>query len=92
MKIALFAILTLLTFTACQAQQVEKSLVEDLREKVVDKTYPKIDAIVVKHDNEIIIEEYFNEFEKDSQHDMRSSFKSITILLDNDSIFAFVIG
>ncbi|MDJ1472872.1 serine hydrolase domain-containing protein [Xanthocytophaga flava] len=75
-----FAILILL-FANCHAQQVDKSIVEELKTKIASKTYPKIDAIVVEQDNKIIIEEYFNEFKKDSQHDMRSSFKSITSLL-----------
>ena len=80
MKTTLFVILVLLSIS-CPAQHVDKSLIEELKEKVADKTYPKIDAIVVEHDDKIIIEEYFNGFKKDSQHDMRSSFKSITSLL-----------
>lgn len=80
MKTILFAI-SMLLFTNCHAQQVDKSHIEVLKEKVLDKTYPKIDAIVVEHGDKIIMEEYFNEFKKDSQHDMRSSFKSITSLL-----------
>jgi hypothetical protein len=51
MKAILFA--TLMSFTNCQAQQVGKSLIEQLKEKVADKTYPKIDAIVVEHDHKI---------------------------------------
>lgn len=80
MKLLLFAILTL-TVINSQAQQAHKALIQELKEKVADKTYPKIDAIVVEQDNKIVMEEYFNGFTKDSQHDMRSSFKSITSLL-----------
>ncbi|MDJ1506853.1 serine hydrolase [Xanthocytophaga agilis] len=80
MKPICFAVLILL-FVNCQAQQVNNSLVEELKAKIASKIYPKIDAIVVEHGDKIIIEEYFNEFKKDSQHDMRSSFKSITSLL-----------
>ena len=80
MKFILFAISVLL-FTNCQSQHSGKSLTEELNEKVADKTYPKIDGIVVEQNNKIIIEEYFNGFKKDSLQDLRSSFKSITSLL-----------
>ena len=63
MKTTLFVILVLLSIS-CQAQHVDKSLIEELKEKVADKTYPKIDAIVVEHDDKIIIEKYFNGFKK----------------------------
>ncbi|MBB5286166.1 CubicO group peptidase (beta-lactamase class C family) [Rhabdobacter roseus] len=77
----LLAALFILLFTNCQAQPAEHSLLKELKEKVVDKTYPKIDAIVVKRGDTMIIEDYFNGFKKDTPHDMRSSFKSITSLL-----------
>lgn len=80
MKIILIA-LSILLFSNCQSQHAEKSLIGELKEKIADKTYPKIDAIVVRHNDKIIIEEYFNGFKKDSLHDTRSSFKSITSLL-----------
>lgn len=80
MRSILFAI-SILLFTNCTAQQVDKPLIKELKGKVVDKTYPKIDAILVEHDGKIILEDYYNGFKKDSQHDTRSSFKSITSLL-----------
>lgn len=80
MKAILFTI-SVLSFTICQAQHSGDSLIRELNKKVAAKVYPNIDGIVVEHGNKIIIEEYFNEFTKDSLHDMRSSFKSITSLL-----------
>jgi CubicO group peptidase (beta-lactamase class C family) len=80
MKTILFA-LSILFFTTCRAQLADHSLIEDLKNKVADKTYPKIDAIIVKQQDKIILEEYFNGFKKDTPHDTRSSFKSITSLL-----------
>lgn len=77
----LFALLVVL-FTHCHAQQQrDQALIETLKGKIADKTYPKIDAVIVEHGDKILIEEYFNGFKKDSQHDMRSSFKSITSIL-----------
>ncbi|GAB3696013.1 serine hydrolase domain-containing protein [Spirosoma flavus] len=80
MKTILLA-LGLLGLTNCQAQLVDQSLSKQFIRKVVDKAYPKLDAILVEQDGKMIIEEYFNGFSKDTQHDTRSSFKSITSLL-----------
>ena len=81
MKIILFVALGMLALTIARAQLVDQSLGEQLKQKVADKSYAKIDAILVEQDGKRIIEEYFNEFNKDMPHDTRSSFKSITSLL-----------
>ncbi|WP_293956226.1 MULTISPECIES: serine hydrolase domain-containing protein [unclassified Sphingobacterium] len=80
MKTILFNMLMLLFITS-KAQEVDQSLFRELKEKVIDNTYPKIDAVIVENNDNIIFEEYFNGFNKDSRHDIRSSFKSITSLL-----------
>jgi CubicO group peptidase (beta-lactamase class C family) len=80
MKYFLFIISTLL-LTSCHAQQPVSTPIALLKEKVIDNSYPKIDAIIVQQGKQIIIEEYFNGFTKDRQHDTRSSFKSITSIL-----------
>ncbi|WP_461102835.1 serine hydrolase domain-containing protein [Spirosoma koreense] len=80
MKTILLAI-GVLGLANCQAQSVDQSLRKRLNQKVADKLYPKIDAILVEQDDKMIIEEYFNQFKKDTPHDTRSSFKSITSLL-----------
>ena len=71
----------MLWLTNSQAQPVDPSRIKQLQEKVADKTYLNMDAILVEQDGKLIIEEYFNAFNKDTPHDMRSSFKSITSLL-----------
>lgn len=71
----------MLLFITSKAQEVDQSLFRELKEKVIDNTYPKIDAVIVENNDNIIFEEYFNGFNKDSRHDIRSSFKSITSLL-----------
>lgn len=86
MKSILFIISALL-FASCSAQHADKSAIEKLKEKIADKTYPKIDAIIVQHGDKIVMEEYFNGFKKDSLHDTRSSFKSITSLLAGIAIY-----
>ncbi|MFK8102975.1 MAG: serine hydrolase domain-containing protein [Saprospiraceae bacterium] len=80
MKIIILG-LALMLVTTCQSQTINNPLLQDLKAKVAEKVYPKIDGIIVEHGDKIIVEEYFNDFEKDSLHDTRSSFKSITSLL-----------
>ena len=77
MKIATAFLLATLLSSFCFGQ----SLLDDLRSKIDNKVYPNIDGIVVSQDDEVLIEEYFNGFERDSLHEMRSSFKSITSIL-----------
>lgn len=70
-----------LTTTSCLGQSLPQPTLETLRAAIADQTYPKIDAILVQHNDHLLIEEYFNEFDRDSLHDTRSAFKSITSLL-----------
>lgn len=80
MKKYTFLAVIIILFPALCCTQSNSSL-EDLKNKINKNAYPNIDAIVVSKNNKIIIEEYFNGFTKDSLHDLRSSFKSITSLL-----------
>src|SRR5690606_33255785 len=80
MKTIIFT-LSMLVLMTSKAQEVDQSPFQELKEKIIDNTYPKIDAIIVEHDGDVILEEYFNGFNKNSRHDIRSSFKSITSLL-----------
>lgn len=66
-----------LSFFLCFGQ---KSL-DDLKNQINNKIYPNIDGIVVSQHGNILIEEYFNGFERESLHETRSAFKSITSLL-----------
>jgi CubicO group peptidase (beta-lactamase class C family) len=67
--------------SSCSGQPSGRSISQELRNKITDNAYPKIDATLVEKNNSIIVEEYFNGFTKESPHDLRSSFKSITSLL-----------
>jgi len=80
MRIIFFA-LALVSIINCQAQSLDIPELQALKEKIADDTYPNIDGIIVEQCDNIIIEEYFNDFNKNSRHDMRSSFKSVTSIL-----------
>lgn len=77
----LFLLPVLCLLTSCRAQRADQSLIGELKQKVADKTYPGIDAILVKQGDSLLVEQYFNGFKKEDRHDLRSSFKSITSLL-----------
>ncbi len=82
----------LLLLTSCQGQNTTTLLINDLKKRVEDGVYPNIDGILVEQGNTLILEAYFNRFERDSLHDTRSSFKSITSLLAGIAIDKKLIG
>ncbi len=63
----------------CRGQQSD--LRTDLRSILASGTYPNIDGVIISQNEQVLFEEYFNGFARDSLHDTRSSFKSITSLL-----------
>lgn len=63
------------------AAQAEARLAKSLDVSTISRRYPNIDAILVAHDRKIIFEQYYNGLTKDSLHDTRSSFKSLTAIL-----------
>ncbi|MEL7121025.1 MAG: serine hydrolase [Bacteroidota bacterium] len=62
-------------------RQAAQDSIEVVRKHILNGKYPNIDGILVAQNNETIIEEYFHKFDRDSIHDMRSSFKSVISLL-----------
>ncbi len=74
--------LSLLFLTlSCYSQPSKNDQIIELKQHIGTDQYPNIDAIIVAQNNKIIIEEYFNGFDKNKPHETRSSFKSITSLL-----------
>lgn len=74
-------VLSLFFITCCNAQPNHHPLITELNKKIADKTFPKIDGILVKQHDQLLFENYYNGFTKDSLHDTRSSFKSVTSIL-----------
>jgi len=77
--------LCLLVMTYCAAGQSlsEKrhKLLDSLKTLANTNNYPNIHSILISKDGQLVYEQYFNGWDKDSLHDSRSSFKSITSLL-----------
>lgn len=80
MKIILFA-LTLFLSVNCKGQQSTENKINEIKTIIASDEYPNIDGVVISQSDSILFEEYFNGFKRDSLHDTRSSFKSITSLL-----------
>ncbi|MEL6674791.1 MAG: serine hydrolase domain-containing protein [Bacteroidota bacterium] len=86
MKTFFFLFLALLSVRAGLAQPTAQDILLELTPQLNTDTYPKIDGILVKVGDEMILEAYLNNFGKDSLHDTRSAFKSITSLLTGIAI------
>lgn len=73
--------LAILLMTTAMSPGLGQSSLEDLKRQIDEGIYPNIDAILVEKKGQLMVEEYFNGFARDSLHDTRSSFKSVTSLL-----------
>lgn len=72
--------------TARQSTPAKQQLLDSVTMLINNKTYNRIDAVLIAHKGQMVYEEYFNGFHKDSLHDSRSAFKSITALLTGIAI------
>jgi len=83
-------LLIILLASVVQAQNVQRKnrllLLDSLTLKVENKTYPAIHAIIISHKGYKVHEKYFAPYTRDSLHDTRSSFKSVTSILTGIAI------
>lgn len=56
-------------------------LLSEMTDSIKRNHYPGIHSVLISRDNQLVYEQYFNGFKRDSLHDSRSSFKSIASLL-----------
>jgi len=76
-----FVLLLALSSFNCQGQTRSHQEINALKSAIAQGTYPNIDGILVKKADQVLVEAYFNDFDQEGLHDLRSSFKSITSLL-----------
>ena len=69
-----------LLFAAIQ-RFCQTNLLDSISIAVQNGTYSNVDAVIISQNGKIVYEKYFHGLTKDSLHDTRSSFKSITALL-----------
>lgn len=73
----------LIIFSGLKAQNktMESPLLIKMTDDVNHQVYRGMNSIIISRGNNVLYERYFNGFTRDSLHDSRSSFKSITSIL-----------
>lgn len=82
--IYLFYTLLLFNSFCISGQTKNKSdnfLLSEMTDSIKRNHYPGIHSVLISKDKQLVYEQYFNGFKRDSLHDSRSSFKSIASLL-----------
>lgn len=70
------------TYATAQSPKANTSaLLDSLTAVVSENSYSDVHSILITKDGKLMYEKYFNGWHKDSVHDSRSSFKSVTSLL-----------
>lgn len=64
-----------------QSPNEKGTLLDSMTTVVTNNSYSDIHSILISKDGKLMYEKYFNGWNKDSVHDSRSAFKSITSLL-----------
>lgn len=64
-------------YTSFSAEGLDPTRFELLKERIQDNTFRQVDGIVVAKSGKILIEEYFNGYDRDRLHEIRSATKSI---------------
>lgn len=62
-------------------EKIDISTIEELNRKILNKTFKNITSIVVIENNQLLLEEYFNEANRNTLHDTRSVGKSFASTL-----------
>lgn len=83
-KLILILFLLPATYQVHSQSLIEKKnrlLLDSLTAAATGNSYSDIHSILISKDGKLVYEQYFNGWNKDSLHDSRSAFKSITSLL-----------
>jgi CubicO group peptidase (beta-lactamase class C family) len=65
---------------------LDKALLNEMMQKIVDGTYANIHSVLIIKDGKLVFEEYFYEYSKTKLHEMRSATKSIISALTGIAI------
>ncbi|QGK74009.1 serine hydrolase [Flavobacterium sp. SLB02] len=61
--------------------KIHDSLLRQMTDSISGNHYKAIHSVLISRNDQVVYEQYFNGYKRDSLHDSRSSFKSITSLL-----------
>jgi CubicO group peptidase (beta-lactamase class C family) len=67
--------------SALQDTGMDLHLFGELFQSVIDGTYPGLDAVLIAHDGQLMVEEYFHYGRRDRIHSLQSVTKSVTSLI-----------
>lgn len=82
LNITLLLILSVSMVTQCQIRQATQATrLDEMTTQIENNTYPGIHSVLIARGDSLLYERYFNGYNRDSIHDTRSAFKSITSLL-----------
>lgn len=65
---------------------LDKTLLNEMVQKIVDGTYPNVHSILIIKDGKLVFEEYFYEHDKNKLHELRSATKSFISALTGIAI------
>jgi CubicO group peptidase (beta-lactamase class C family) len=77
----MLVMLNIFTISGQNQKTKYQSDLGQMTDSILNNHYQGIHSVLIAKDNQLIYEQYFNGYTKDSLHDSRSSFKSITSLL-----------
>ncbi len=66
--------------------ELDKHLLNEMMQKLVDGTYPNVHSILIIKDGKLVFEEYFYEYDKNKLHELRSATKSFVSALTGIAI------
>jgi CubicO group peptidase (beta-lactamase class C family) len=65
---------------------LDKTLLSEMMQKIVNGTYPNVHSILIFKDGKLVFEEYFYEYNKTKLHELRSATKSFVSALTGIAI------
>ena len=70
-----------LPVSTLQEEGIAPGPIEDMLQAILSGQYTKLDSVLIARTGKLVLEAYFNGFDRETKHDMRSAFKSVTSAL-----------
>ena len=64
-----------------QEEGIDPGPIRDMLLTILSGHYTKLDSVLIARNGNLVLEAYFNGFDRETKHDMRSAFKSVTSIL-----------
>ena len=70
-----------LPVSTLQEEGIDPGPIGDMLLAILTGNYTKLDSVLIARNGKLVLEAYFNGFDRETKHDMRSAFKSVTSAL-----------